>query len=87
MLEFPYACRQLDDDFDYATRVYKSGKKISVLNQVIANYSLGGISTKPSFKNMRARIKMKYATYRRYGFSKLYWFNCFFVEFAKFILG
>ena len=87
LLEFPYACRQMDDDFDYATRVYKSGKKICVLNQVIANYRLGGMSTKRSLKNMRKRIKMKYRTYRRYGFSRFYWFNCFFVELAKFVLG
>ena len=87
LLEFPYACRQMDDDFDYATRVYKAGKKVCVLNEVIANYSLGGMSTKRSFKNMRKRIKMKYGTYRRHGFSRFYWFNCFFVELAKFVLG
>ncbi|MBR1983525.1 MAG: glycosyltransferase [Clostridia bacterium] len=87
LLEFPYACRQMDDDFDYATRVYKAGKKICVLDEVIANYSLGGMSTKRSLKNMRKRIKMKYGTYRRHGFSRFYWFNCFFVELAKFILG
>lgn len=87
LLEFPYACRQLDDDFDYVTRVYKAGKKLCVLDQVVANYSLGGMSTKRSFKNMRERIKMKYGTYRRHGFSRLYWFNCVIVEFAKFVLG
>ncbi len=87
LLEFPYACRQMDDDFDFATRVYKAGKKVCVLNEVIANYSLGGMSTKRSFKNMRKRIKMKYDTYRRHGFSRFYWFNCVFVEVAKFILG
>lgn len=87
LLEFPYACRQMDDDFDFATRVYKAGKKICVLDDVIANYSLGGMSTKRSIKNMRARIKMKYGTYRRHGFSRFYWFNCVFVELAKYILG
>lgn len=87
LIDFPYACRQLDDDFDYITRVYKAGKKICVLDQIVANYSLGGMSTKRSLKNMRERIRMKYGTYRRHGFSRLYWFNCVFVEFAKYILG
>lgn len=87
LLAFPYACHQMDDDFDYATRVYKADKKICVLDEVIANYSLGGMSTKRSFKNMLKRIKMKYGTYRRHGFSRFYWFNCLFVELAKFILG
>lgn len=87
LLEFPYACRQMDDDFDFATRVYRAGKKISTLDCVIANYSLGGMSTKRSFKNMKTRIKMKYGTYRRHGFSRFYWFYCVFIELVKFILG
>lgn len=84
---YPYACRTLDDDFDMVTRAYKNGAKICTSDKVIANYSLGGMSTQKSFSNMRERIYMKYATYKRNGFSSFYWVYCVAVEFGKFVLG
>ena len=85
--QFPYALTYMDADFDMVTRAKAAGVKICVLDEVLANYRLGGMSTKKSFRDMLSRIKMKYATYRRNGYSPLYWFYCAAMEMAKFILG
>jgi len=85
--EYPYAVRQMDDDFDMVLRAHNGGKKIIANPKVLANYTLGGMSTRRSFRNMVSRIKMKYGTYRRNGFSRLYFFYCVYIEAAKFILA
>lgn len=87
LLKYPYACRAMDDDFDMVTRAYRDHVKISTLDRVIANYSLGGMSTDRSLKKMVFRINMKYDTYRRNGFTRLYWFYCVLIEGAKFLLA
>lgn len=87
LLEFPYACEQMDDDFEMVTRVRNANKRIVVLNEVLANYRFGGMSTQKSIKESIKRIKMKYATYKKHGYSSFYWFYCVAVELAKYILG
>lgn len=85
--EFPYACEQMDDDFEMVLRANKAGKKIITLNEVLANYRFGGMSTKKSVKDSVKRVKMKYKTYQKHGYSPLYWFYCVAIETAKYILG
>lgn len=87
LLQYPYACEAMDDDFDMVTRAHKAGVKICTINHLITNYSFGGMSTKKSLKNTFFRIRMKYHTYRKNGYSPLYWFYCVAMEMAKFILG
>ena len=87
LLGFPYACDQMDDDFEMVTRVHKAGKKIVTLNEVLANYRFGGMSTTKSLKDFAKRVRMKYATYKKHGYSPLYWFYCVAMEMAKYILG
>ena len=87
LLQYPYACLQMDDDFDMVTRVYKDKKHIELLDDVISNYSFGGMSTQKSFKKLKQRTAMKYRTYRRNGMSRFYWFYCFGMELAKYVLG
>ncbi len=87
LLEIPYACQQMDDDFEMVLRANKAGKKIVTLNEVLANYRFGGMSTKKDIKDSVKRVKMKYATYRKHGYSPLYWFYCVAIEAAKYILG
>lgn len=85
--QYPYACEEIDDDFDMVTRAHKDGVKICTINKLITNYSFGGMSTQKSLKNTFFRIGMKYRTYRKNGYSPLYWFYCVAMEMAKFILG
>lgn len=87
LLQYPYACEAMDDDFDMVTRAHKAGVKICTLNTILTNYSFGGMSTKKSLKNTLYRIRMKYRTYRKNGYSPFYWFYCVAIETAKFILG
>ena len=77
----------MDDDFEMVLRAYKANKKIVTLNEVLANYRFGGMSTKKSIKDSVKRVKMKYATYKKHGYSPLYWFYCVAIEMAKYILG
>lgn len=87
LLELPYACEKMDDDFEMVLRANKAGKKIVTLNKVLANYRFGGMSTKKSVKDLVKRVNMKYDTYRKHGYSPLYWFYCVAMETAKFIWG
>lgn len=87
LLEFPYACEQMDDDFEMVLRANKSGKKIVTLNEVLANYRFGGMSTEKSVKKTIERIRMKYVTYRKHGYSRLYLGYCIVIELLKYILG
>lgn len=87
LLEIPYACEQMDDDFEMVLRANKAGKKIVTLNEVLANYRFGGMSTQKSVKNSVKRVKMKYITYRKHGYSPMYWLYCVAIEGAKYILG
>lgn len=87
LLEIPYACEQMDDDFEMVLRANKAGKKIVTLNEILANYRFGGMSTKKSIKDSVKRVKMKYRTYRKHGYSPMYWFYCVAIEGIKYILG
>ena len=87
LLELPYACEQMDDDFEMVLRAYKANKRIVTLNEVLANYRFGGMSTTKSIKDSVKRVKMKYATYKKHGYSPVYWFYCVAIETAKYILG
>ncbi len=87
LLEFPYALESMYDDFDYATTVYRAKKKVLTLNEIISNFSFGGMSTKKSWKETRKRIKISYSIYKKHGMSKFYWFHRVMVETAKYILG
>lgn len=86
LLAFPYACNDIDDDFDFITRVYLNNYKISILNDVIANYRLGGMSTQRNLKENLKRARMKYNTYRRNNMSKLYFFYCYLIELIKYVV-
>lgn len=87
LLAYPYALEYMDADFDMVTRAHRDGRKICLLNETLANYSFGGMSTQKSLKDFKKRVVMKYDTYRRNGYSPLYWFYCVAMESAKYILG
>lgn len=87
LIKFPYLSENMDDDFDMVLRANKGNANIRVLNHVLANYSLGGMSTKKSLKDVLKRAKMKYETYVRNGYSKLYLPYCVAVECVKYVFG
>lgn len=87
LLEFPYACENMYDDFEYITRVHLADKKICTLDEIISNFNFGGMSTKKSLKQTMNRVKLSYGIYRKHGMSRLYWFHRFATEMGKYILG
>lgn len=87
LMEYPYPCESLQDDFDMVTSVYLAKRKICTLNELIANFTFGGRSTRKSLKETWKRIKLKYYIYRKHGMSRCYWFYSVAMETAKYILG
>lgn len=87
LTEFPYACRDMYDDFNFITAVHCAGKKIVTIDKVISNFSFGGMSTQKSLKEVWYRAKIKYNIYRSHGMSRWYWLHCISMEMAKYILG
>ena len=87
LLSFPYACESMYDDFDFITAVKHSGKKMVTTDAIISNFSFGGMSTKKSITEVKKRVDLSYHIYRKYGFSRFYYFHRWAVEMAKFLLG
>lgn len=87
LYEYPYICESMYDDFDFITSVYKAGKKIVTIDQIISNFSFGGMSTQKSLKQVKKRVDILYKVYQTHGMSRLYYFQRWGVELIKYILG
>lgn len=82
-----YENKTIYDDFDYILKVNKLGYKIEILNEILANFSFGGVSNRKNLKEMLERAKIKYRIYRKNGYSRLYFLECMAMEMAKMIWG
>lgn len=87
LLENPYICETMYDDFDFITTIHQKGLKIITTDDVISNYSFGGMSTKKDLGQVKKRVDILYKIYRNHGMSKLYYFQRWGVELAKYFLG
>lgn len=87
LLENPYFCESMYDDFDFITTIHQKGLKIVTIDKVISNFSFGGMSTKKDLKEVKKRVDILYRVYRRHGMSRLYYLQRWGVELAKYILG
>lgn len=85
--EFPFRQKGIHDDYRAYLAMKKAGKKIQVINRVLADFSMGGASNKRSLKLSVKRIKDRYGCYRDNGYSRLYLMECILMEAGKFILG
>ncbi len=85
---YKYACQNMYDDFDLWLRIMKDGNnKVVIKNTVLANFVFGGMSTKRSIEGTWNRCKLRMAIYKKNGYSKWYYLECFFVEFLKLVLA
>ena len=82
-----FRCEDIYDDFDLMMRIRRSGKKIVIRNEVLANFRTGGVSNQKSLKKCISRCKTRYRCYRNNGYSRLYMIECIAMEFAKLILS
>lgn len=87
LIDNPYPLESMADDFDYITRIYRNGYKIVTIDEIISNYTFGGMGSKKTVKDVKKRIHNSYSIYRKYGMSRLYWFHRVFIEITKYVLG
>ncbi|MCR4738631.1 MAG: glycosyltransferase [Lachnospiraceae bacterium] len=84
---YRYRNLTLHDDYDLILRLFRAGVKTVVDNTVIANFTMNGKSHERDIKKALERCRIKYGIYRDNGYSPLYFFECFTVEFLKLIIG
>lgn len=87
LLENPYICESMYDDFDFITSVHQKGVNIVTIDKVISNFSFGGLSTKKDLREVKKRVDILYKVYRRHGMSRIYYLQRWAVELTKYILG
>ena len=87
LLEHPYVMENMYDDWEFLTWAYASGKKFAVTDDILTNFSFGGMTTRKSFRDVMARMGYQRKIYGRYGFSKLYLVHRFFYEMAKYLMA
>ncbi len=84
---FHYRNETLHDDYDLILRLKKAGVHTEIVNKVLANFRMNGLSHERSLKRALNSCKVKYRIYRDNGYSPFYFFECFGVELAKLIIG
>lgn len=86
--ENPFLDRGIHDDYGFFLRMKKQGRKIVIVDKVLANFRMGGASNHKSLKAARKRIHDRYEyCYRINGYSRWYLLECIAIEAAKMILG
>lgn len=83
---FHFQCKVVYDDWDFILKVRNAGYKIVVLNEVLANFRMGGASNEGGMKRAIQKIKERYGIYRQNGMSRLYLIECTVHEVAKALL-
>lgn len=82
-----YNIDNLYADFALMMRIRKEKYKVIVVNEILANFSIGGVSNEKKFKSLLERIRYRYAAYRENGYSRWYIFESIGIEMMKFILA
>jgi len=86
--ETPFRNLGIHDDYGFYLQVKKQGKKIVIIDKVLANFHMGGASNHKDFKAAKKRIMDRYKyCYRINGYSRLYIIECVVIEAAKMVLG
>ncbi len=82
---YKYRCENISDDMDLYFRIKRDGKKITVINEVLAEFTMGGVSSSIPIGEVGERIARRYRIYRQNGYSRLYIFECVGFEIIKYI--
>ncbi len=82
-----YRTDSLHDDYDLILRLKKEGVRTTVVNKVLANFTMSGVSHKRGLSGALTSIREKYAIYRQNGYSRLYLIEPVMEEFGKLIIG
>ncbi len=85
--KFSYRTDNLYADLDMLIKIRKAGYHVEIVDQVLANFRMGGASNVKTFEGMKKRIKFRYNVYRSNGYSPLCIFECLLMDVGKFILS
>lgn len=81
-----YELGNVHNDYGWYLKAVKMGARVCIVPDILTNFSIGGASSKKSFKNTIKRIGTKYEVYRRNGYPKFYWIECAVQELMKYLL-
>ena len=69
-------------------QMWSQNRKIVIVDQILANFHMGGASNHKDLRASVKRIRDRYRyCYRINGYSRWYMIECVAIEAAKFILG
>ena len=82
-----YKQESMYDDFDLFLRVTRKGYHVEIINEILANFTIEGMSHKRSMDDAIERGRTRYQIYRNNGYSRVYLIECFCSEMMKLVLG
>ncbi len=86
--ENPFRNLGIHDDYGFFLQMKRQGRKIVTVGKVLAEFRMGGASSKKDFRSAKKRIMDRYRyCYRINGYSRWYIIECVAIEAAKMILG
>ncbi|MBQ7583076.1 MAG: glycosyltransferase [Lachnospiraceae bacterium] len=83
--KYRYRCLNISDDMDLYFAVKKSGAKIEVINELLADFTMGGVSSNIPMREIPERVKRRYEVYRHNGYSRAYIIECVAFELIKYL--
>lgn len=85
---YPFRNKGIHDDYGFFLQMRSQNRKIVIVNQILANFHMGGASNHKDLRASVKRIRDRYRyCYRINGYSRWYLVECMAIEVAKFILG
>ncbi len=86
--KYPFLNRGIHDDYGFYLKMRTFPLKIVVIDQVLANFRMGGASNQKGIGKMCRRICDRYKyCYRVNGYSRWYLIECVITEVAKWLLA
>lgn len=86
--ENPFRNMGIHDDYGFFLQMKRQGRRIVTVDKVLAEFRMGGASSKKDFRAAGKRIMDRYRyCYRINGYSRWYIVECIAIEAAKMILG
>ncbi|MDE7310457.1 MAG: glycosyltransferase [Eubacterium sp.] len=86
--KYPFPDQGIHDDYGFYLKMRTLPVKIVTVNEVLANFRMGGASNQKSIRKMCRRIHDRYRyCYRANGYSRWYLIECIVAEMAKCLLG
>ena len=85
---YPFRNQGIHDDYGFFLQMWSRNRKIVIVDQILANFHMGGASNHKDLRASVKRIRDRYRyCYRINGYSRWYMIECVAIEAAKFILG